>query len=456
MVKFFLNSVPEHSSPKNSPDCEVPPPMGDEKASETPCGAAGESTRKELDPKHAASASNIQQEKVPYEAGGGSLANGSASASSSFAKNLLEPPPPLAKNSTFPKLSHAMYSRQRSIPHHYFRRPKPVWVLSHDSQEELAKKVVECCEDWQKMAAETWDSHETRQIEYRPICRWNKFGDGFPNLFIENVKEMAGKDVIFIASFHNVEVIFEQISMLYEIPRYLAHSCTVILPYFPTGTMERIDLEGQVATAKTLSVILSDIPPTARGPTQIMIFDIHALQERFYFSRTVIPRLETAIPLLVREIEVHFAGRHIQIAFPDDGAFKRFGRLFPEDWPTVVCAKQRAGGDKRIVKIKEGHPEGADVVIVDDLVQSGGTLLEAGKVIEAAGASSVSAFVTHAVFPNQSWKKFTSSEHKFANFWITDSIPHAREISKHEPFRLLGLAPIIADSLLGFDLKQWE
>ncbi len=58
--------------------------------------------------------------------------------------------------------------------------------------------------------------------------------------------------VIFIASFHSVDVIFEQISMLYQIPRYMAHSCTVILPYFPTGTMERIDQEGQVATAKVL------------------------------------------------------------------------------------------------------------------------------------------------------------------------------------------------------------
>mgnify|MGYP001045991087 CR=1 FL=1 len=55
--------------------------------------------------------------------------------------------------------------------------------------------------------------------------------------------------VVFVASFHNTEVIFEQLSIICALPRYRVNSLAVILPYFPTGTMERVDSEGQVATA---------------------------------------------------------------------------------------------------------------------------------------------------------------------------------------------------------------
>lgn len=64
-------------------------------------------------------------------------------------------------------------------------------------------------------------------------------------------------------------------------------------------------------------------------------------------------------------------------------------------------------GKNRIVKLKEGDPAGKHVVIVDDLVQSGSTLIECQKVLAARGASRVSAFATHGVFPNRSWKRFT-------------------------------------------------
>lgn len=70
------------------------------------------------------------------------------------------------------------------------------------------------------------------------------------------------------------------------------------------------------------------------------------------------------------------------------------------------------------------------------------------------GSVSVSAYVTHAVFPNKSWKKFTEGDFKFENFWITDSIPHAVDISKNAPFKLLSLCEPIAKMLMGYDLRQ--
>lgn len=71
------------------------------------------------------------------------------------------------------------------------------------------------------------------------------------------------------------------------------------------------------------------------------------------------------------------------------------------------------------------------------------------------GAKSVCAYVTHAVFPKESWRQFLDVRHtKIERFWITDSLPHAREIAKRQPFRLLRLAPVIADVLLGYDLRD--
>jgi ribose-phosphate pyrophosphokinase len=301
-------------------------------------------------------------------------------------------------------------------------------------------------------------SHDiaTRGVEFRNRITWDEFPDGWPNIFIDSVKDCAGKDVIFLASFHSPQVVFEQLSILYTFPRYLVRSFTVILPYFSTGTMERVDTEGQVATAKTLARLLSSIPLSATGPAQLIMFDIHALQERFYFSENIIPRLETAIPLLLQRLSKLEDHSDVSIAFPDEGAWKRFQSLFT-GYELITCIKVRKE-TKRVVTIKDGDPRGKHVVIVDDLVQSGGTLQECSKALIKNGAKSVSAYVTHAVFPNASWRKFLPSDDSdgvnLAYFWITDSLPQAVDIAKHKPFELLSLSDIITDMLLAYDLKR--
>ena len=86
----------------------------------------------------------------------------------------------------------------------------------------------------------------------------------------------------------------------------------------------------------------------------------------------------------------HHATDNIAIAFPDDGAQKRFGRYFEDrpDWEHIICAKVRQG-DKRIVTIKEGNPAGKHCFIVDDLVKTGGTLITCKDVLLAGGATHV-------------------------------------------------------------------
>ncbi|KAH8967392.1 hypothetical protein BDL97_03G076300 [Sphagnum fallax] len=244
---------------------------------------------------------------------------------------------------------------------------------------------------------------ETDSIELKSI-RWGTFADGFPNLFVPNAHGIRSQHVAFLASFSSPGVIFEQLSIIYALPRMFVSSFTLVLPFFPTGTLERMEDEGDIATAFTLARILSNIPISRGGPTSLVIFDIHALQERFYFGDNVLPCFESGIPLLKHRLHQLPDANNISIAFPDEGAWKRFHKQL-QHFPTIICTKVR-DGNNRIVRLKEGEPQGRHVVIVDDLVQSGGTLIECQKLLGANGASKVSAYVTHAVFPKRSWERF--------------------------------------------------
>lgn len=280
---------------------------------------------------------------------------------------------------------------------------------------------------------------------------WKNFADGFPNLFVKDATRIRNRHVAFLASFHNMSTIFEQISVIYQLPRMFVGSFTLVLPYFPTGTAERVEAEGDVATAFTLARILSNIPLSRGGPTSIVIFDIHALQERFYFGDTVLPLFESGIPLLRERLQSLPDADNITIAYPDEGAWKRFKYQF-NDYPEVICTKVR-DGDKRIVRLKEGEPRGRHVVIVDDLVQSGSTLIECQKLLSSQGAAHVSAYVTHGVFPDGTWKRFTTEGRDagtpgFRYFWISDSCANtAAALANVAPFEVLSLAAPIAAAL---------
>jgi len=317
------------------------------------------------------------------------------------------------------------------------------------SQPQTKKKQVHLfyypeCEDLARNVAAQSDNITLQTI------KWRNFDDGFPNIYINDAQDLRGQHVAFLASFSSTGVIFEQLSVIYLLPRLFVASFTLVLPFFPTGSFERMEDEGDVATAFTLSRMLTNIPISRGGPTSLVIYDIHALQERFYFGDHVLPLFETGIPLLKQRLhELHDAD-NIVVAFPDDGAWKRFHKLL-DHFPMVVCTKVREG-DKRIVRLKEGNPAGCHVVIVDDLVQSGGTLIECQKVLAAHGAAKVSAYVTHGVFPKRSWERFThkdeGSEKAFAYFWITDSCPlTVKAIADRTPFQVLSLAGSIADAL---------
>jgi len=276
--------------------------------------------------------------------------------------------------------------------------------------------------------------------------RWDSFPDNWPKTFIEEADAVRGRDVAFLAAFEDPSDIFAQMSVLYALPRYEANSLTVFLPFFSTGTMDRVDRSGEIVTAATLARMLSAIPHChGKGPARIVISDIHALQERFYFSDNVVPVLISAIPLLKKRLREEPDADRISIAYPDEGAYKRFHGQFDE-YPQIVCNKRRDGA-KRVVTIKDGNPRGRHAVIVDDLIMTGGTALECKMALSAAGAAQTSLYATHPVFPDASWRRFLDKG--FRRIWVTDSCPTTAHAARNaRSFEVLSQAPLLTQFLL--------
>eukprot|EP01041_Mallomonas_annulata_P005677 gene5677-11457_t len=278
---------------------------------------------------------------------------------------------------------------------------------------------------------------------------WGKFPDGTDNIELggfQPANRLSGEHVIFLASFHNNDVTLSQFSVMITLLQSFVESLTVVLPFYPVGTMERVIREGQVATANTYAQMFSNLPSCGK-PTRLIIYDLHTLQNRFYLHGNAIASLQTTIPLLIQRLKQTNVDC---IAFPDDGAAKRFGSMFQGlGFEIVTCGKTR-DGDKRVVYIQDGNAKGKNVVIVDDLVQTGGTLFECGVALQAAGATAVSCFVAHGVFPKESWKRFMKAGDRgcFEKFYLTNSIPTVTDsLPTDDVFEVLDLKDKIVEDL---------
>ena len=311
-------------------------------------------------------------------------------------------------------------------------------------------------ERYQIVAAPEMESLAQQIVEAYPTrfrlwpTQWKKFPDGTDNIEIGGfspTNHISGENVLMLASFHNNDVTLSQFSVMITLLQSFIKTFTVVLPFSPVGTMERVTTEGQVATANTYAQMFSNLPSCGK-PTRLITYDLHTLQNRFYLHGNAIASLQTSIPLLIKKIKEE--GRIDCIAFPDDGAAKRFGSMFKGlGFEIVTCGKTR-DGDKRVVTIQDGNCKGKNVVIVDDLVQTGGTLYECGVALLKSGATSVSCFVAHGVFPADSWKRFLKSGDRgcFERFYLTDSIPSVTKmLPTDDVYCVLPLKDIIVEDL---------
>ena len=247
-----------------------------------------------------------------------------------------------------------------------------------------------------------------------PQVDFESFPDSWPNIFFHDIKEsIEHHDVTYIWDFSRPEDFFSNYATMRWILDYYAGKLRIVMPYFPVGTMERISEKWEVATAKYFADIMSHLPSGRVGKTSIHTFDIHALVERFLFDSFTV------------NLETHTVMNHLQdiakgkvIVFPDDGAEKRFWKDFPNN-EIIILWKKRVRREY-IMSLKEGDPKWKEVLLVDDLIQSWGTLIHAAHYLRWCGVKSVSGYATHGVFPWESHKKLAEA---LDVLYVTDSIP---------------------------------
>lgn len=251
------------------------------------------------------------------------------------------------------------------------------------------------------------------------LVRWDKFPDGTFHVDIEDPSILENKDVHIVFDLTSDEYPLEiQISLMIVIQRKGIRSLTVHIPYFNVGTMERFVREGEIATAETtLKIITRNFE---KSNSRIVFYDVHALVTGFltdaktcdFVYCSVIPNLKAMLP-----------EKYI-VVFPDDGAEKRFGPMF--NGRSIVLSKKRIG-TRRIMSVKSynNFPKASmlldtPVIIVDDLCQTGGTLIECIEYLKTLGYSDINCFVTHGVFPDRSWKKFIDIG--LNRFYVTNTL----------------------------------
>lgn len=297
-------------------------------------------------------------------------------------------------------------------------------LIAHPRFESVAKQVVALNPDNIRL----WDAQILR------------FPDKTPKLTFWKVKEeIEHNDVTYIGDFSNMEELFEHYNLLFNLVKNTANKVRLIMPYFPVGTSERVERKWETESAHSFAHIISSLPSGRDAKNSVHIFDIHALVEQSLFNPDRInAELHTTTGLLeLYPDEV--------IVFPDDGAAKRFKDIFP-DAPRIICGKVREG-EKRIVTIKEGNPVWKRVIIIDDLIQTGGTLLETAWVLRMQWATSVRAFAPHGVFPKNSHIALADSLDELI---VTDSIPaNIDRASSLENMRVLSIAPLVERIIRG-------
>jgi phosphoribosylpyrophosphate synthetase len=278
---------------------------------------------------------------------------------------------------------------------------KAYTILAAPAMDGLAKNLVASAPD---------------RFVYYP-SKWRKFDDGTDNIklggFDENLM-MPDADVLFLASFNNNDTTLSQLHALTWIAESgFVSSLTILLAFLPTATMERSLKPGRIATCNTTAKLLNGLPATGGSrKTRVMIYDVHAPPTQFFFTGNCYATLHSACPLVAARIRAMPEGERIDcIAFPDEGAYKRFGGFFKEEFSgagielVTCCKKRNVGQEGRVVEIFDGDPSGKNVLIMDDLIQTGGTLFDAATKLLESGAKSVSGFVVHAVFPKECWRR---------------------------------------------------
>ena len=261
---------------------------------------------------------------------------------------------------------------------------------------------------------------------------FSRYSDGeFQPSFEESVR---GVRIFIVGSTHpSSENLMEMLLMLDAAKRASARHITAVMPYFGWARQDRKDKPRVPIGAKLIAKLLE-----SAGATRIITMDLHADQIQGFFEKPVDHLFASTIFLpYINALNLS----DLTIASPDMGGSKRayaYSKFLSSD--VVICYKQREKAN--IISHMEliGNVEGKNVILVDDMVDTAGTLTKAADLMKKRGAISVRAICTHALLSGNAYEKIEGSQ--LEELIVTDSIP--AKVS-HPKVKVLSCAPLFAE-----------
>jgi len=260
-------------------------------------------------------------------------------------------------------------------------------------------------------------------------------------VWVEIHENVRGQDVFVVqsTSYPANDNLMELLVCIDALHRASARRITAVLPYFGYARQDRKPGPRTPISAKLVANLI-----TGAGANRVLTMDLHAGQIQGFFD---IPTDNLyAEPVLLRDIKEQYDGENLMFVSPDVGGVLRARRLASRLNANlaIVDKRREKAGVSEVMNII-GDVEGRDCILVDDIVDSAGTLCNAAKAIMDSGARSVSAYVSHGVLSGKAVERVTNSVLK--QLVITDSIAPTDAVLACPNIRIVTIAPLIAEAM---------
>jgi ribose-phosphate pyrophosphokinase len=260
-------------------------------------------------------------------------------------------------------------------------------------------------------------------------------------IFVEIQENVRGSDVYIIqsTSFPANDHLMELLIITDALRRASARRITAVIPYFGYARQDRKSGSRTPISAKLVANLI-----THAGADRVMTLDLHATQIQGFFD---IPTDNLfASPVMVRDIRENFDIGKVMVVSPDVGGVVRARGLAKRiNTPLAIIDKRRERAGESEVMNVIGEVEGYTCILVDDIVDSGGTLVNAADALLANGATDVYAYITHGVLSGGACARITNS--KLKELVITDSIQPTEAVRNAANIRTLPIASLIAEAI---------
>jgi ribose-phosphate pyrophosphokinase len=270
-------------------------------------------------------------------------------------------------------------------------------------------------------------------------CHVRRFAD--LEIFVEILENVRGRDTFIVqsTSYPTNDNLMELLIMTDALRRASASRITAVIPYFGYARQDRKPGPRSPISAKLVANLI-----TRAGADRVVTVDLHAGQIQGFFD---IPTDNLfAAPTMVRDIKDHGVVRNAMVVSPDVGGVVRARALAKRlDAPLAIVDKRRErAGESEVMNII-GDVRGRNCVLLDDIVDSGGTLCNAADALLAAGAESVSAYITHGVLSGGAVARVASSNLK--ELVLTDTIAPTEAVRLARNIRVITIAPLIGEAI---------